>query len=70
MVEHLNGFLARVRYNLKTHFSKIEMPGGFPGGMLKLQFDWYIIGSIVQNRQRAVSLLLLNPPGTRVKKRE
>ena len=25
------------------NFPKIQMPGGFPGGMFKLRFDWYII---------------------------
>ena len=30
--------------NLNTNFPKIQMPGVLPwGGMLKLQFEWYII---------------------------
>ena len=31
------------RGNLNKNFPKIQMPGG--GGMLKLRFDWYIIGT-------------------------
>ena len=29
--------------HINKHFPKIQMPGGLPGGMLKLQFHWYII---------------------------
>ena len=43
MVGHLNSFLARGGGNLNKNFPKIQMPGGCPGGMLKLRFDWYII---------------------------
>ena len=35
--------LGPVRGNLDKNFPKIQMPGGLPGGMLKLRFDWYII---------------------------
>ena len=44
-VGHLNGFLARVGGNLDNNFQKSQMPGGLPGGMLKLRFDWYITGA-------------------------
>ena len=30
------------RGNLNENFPKIQMPGGFPGGMFKLRFDLYI----------------------------
>ena len=30
------------RGDLNKNFPKIQMPGGLPGGMLKLRFDWYI----------------------------
>ena len=39
---HLNGILARVGGNLNNNFQKSQMPGGLPGGMLKLRFDRYI----------------------------
>ena len=39
---HLKSFLARGGGNLNKNFPKIQMPGGLPGGMLKLRFDWYI----------------------------
>ena len=39
---HLNGILARVGGNLNNNFQKSQMPGGLPGGMLKLRFDWYM----------------------------
>ena len=39
---HLNGILARGRGNLNNNFSKSQMPGGLPGGVLKLRFDRYI----------------------------
>ena len=42
MMGHLNTFSASGWENLNKHFPKIEMPGGLPGGMLKLRFDWYI----------------------------
>ena len=41
-VGHLNGILARVGGNLNNNFQKSQMPGGLPGGMLKLRFDRYI----------------------------
>ena len=41
-VGHLNGILARVGGNLNNNFQKSQMPGGLPGDMLKLRFDWYI----------------------------
>ena len=28
--------------NLNKNFPKIQMPGGSPGGMFKLRFEWYI----------------------------
>ena len=39
---HLNGILAQVGGNLNNYFKKVKCLGGFPGGMLKLQFDRYI----------------------------
>ena len=38
---HLNDFLARGpgRKKFEHNFSKIQIPGGFPGGMLKLRFE-------------------------------
>ena len=41
-VGHLNGILVRVGGNLNNNFPKSQMPGGLPGGMLKLRFEWYI----------------------------
>ena len=35
------------------------MPGGLPGGMLKLRFDWYIIVKDVSVRRLTVSFLVL-----------
>ena len=43
MMGHLNSVLASGGGNLNTNFPKIQMPGGLPGGMSKLRFDWYII---------------------------
>ena len=40
---HLNSFSASGGGNLNKNFPKIQMPGG---GMLKLRFDWYIIGFV------------------------
>ena len=40
---HLNSFSASGGGNLNKNFPKIQMPGGLPGGMLKLRFDWYIM---------------------------
>ena len=37
----LSGIFARVGGNLNNNFQKSEMPGGLPGGMLKLRFDRY-----------------------------
>ena len=48
MMGHLNSFSASGGGNLNKNFPKIQMPGGCPGGMLKLRFDWYIIGSGTQ----------------------
>ena len=42
MMGHLNSFSASGGGNLNKFFPKIQMPGGLPGGMLKLRFDWYI----------------------------
>ena len=39
---HLNSFSASGGGNLDKNFPKIQMPGGLPGGMFKLRFDWYI----------------------------
>ena len=39
---HLNGILARVGGDLNNNFQKSQMPGGLPGGVLKLRFDRYI----------------------------
>ena len=40
----MNSFSARGEGNLNKDFQKMQMPGGgYPGGMLKLRFDWYII---------------------------
>ena len=32
------------RAKFSKNFPKIQMPGGCPGGMFKLRFDWYISG--------------------------
>ena len=45
-VGHLNGILARIGGNWNNNFPKSQMPGGLPGGMLKLQFDRYIMDSL------------------------
>ena len=42
MMGDLNSFSASGGGNLNKNFPKIQMPGGCPGGMLKLRFDWYI----------------------------
>ena len=42
MMGHLNSFSASGGGNLNKNFPKIQMPGGLPGGMFKLRFDWYI----------------------------
>ena len=42
MMGHLNNFSASGGGNLNKNFPKIQMPGGLPGGILKLRFDWYI----------------------------
>ena len=39
MMGHLNSFSASGVGNLNKNFSKIQMPGGCPGGMFKLRFD-------------------------------
>ena len=39
---HLNSLLASGGGNVNKNLLKIQMPGGLPGGMLKLRFDWYI----------------------------
>ena len=39
---HLNSFSASGGGYLNKNFPKIQMPGGLPGGMFKLRFDWYI----------------------------
>ena len=39
---HLNSFSASGGGNLNKNFPNIQMPGGLPGGMFKLRFDWYI----------------------------
>ena len=44
MMGHLNSFSASGGGNLNKNFPKIQMPGGLPGGMFKLRFDWYING--------------------------
>ena len=31
------------RGKFSKNFPKIQMPGGLPGGMFKLRFDWYIM---------------------------
>ena len=38
-VGHFNGILVRVEGNLNNNFPKSQMPGGLPGGMLKLRFE-------------------------------
>ena len=50
---HLNSFFAPRGGNLNiSQSSKVQMPGGLPGGwMLKLRFDWYIITEFVMNDQ-------------------
>ena len=43
LVGHLNGFFVPRGGNLsKPIFKRSLMSRGLPGGMLKLQFDWYI----------------------------
>ena len=42
MMGHLNSFPASGGGNLNKNFPIIQMPGGLPGGMFKLRFDWYI----------------------------
>ena len=42
MIEHLNSFSARVG-GFEQKFSKNSNARGLPGGMLKLQFDWYTV---------------------------
>ena len=42
MMGHLNGFSASGGGNFPKIFQKFKCPGGCPGGMLKLRFDWYI----------------------------
>ena len=39
MMEHLNSFSASGGGNLNKKFSKIQMPGGLPGGGDYLSFD-------------------------------
>ena len=38
MMGHLNSFSATGGGNLNKNFPKIQMPGGFPGGMFKFRF--------------------------------
>ena len=40
---HLNSFPPREGGICTKIFQKFKCPGGCPGGMLKLRFDWYII---------------------------
>ena len=47
---YLNSILAPVGGNLNNNFQKRQMPGGLPGGMLKLRFDRYIIALRVKTR--------------------
>ena len=47
MMGHLNSFSASGGGNLNKKFPKIQMPGGLPGGILKLRFDWYISAKIL-----------------------
>ena len=42
MMGHLNSFSASGGGNFPKIFQKFKYPGGCPGGMLKLRFDWYI----------------------------
>ena len=42
MMGHLNSFSASGGGNFPKIFQKFKCPGGCPGGMLKLRFDWYI----------------------------
>ena len=46
MMGHLNSFSASGGGNLNKKFPKIQMPGGLPGGMLKIRFDWYITAEV------------------------
>ena len=50
MMGHLNSFSASGGGNLNKNFPKIQMPAGLTGGggMLKLQFNWYITGICMQ----------------------
>ena len=42
MMGHLNSFSASGVGSLNKNFPKLQMPGGLPGGMFKLRFDWHI----------------------------
>ena len=42
MMGHLNSFSASGGGNLNKNFQKFKRPGGCPGGMFELRFDWYI----------------------------
>ena len=60
MMGHLNSFSASGGGNLNKNFPKIQMPGGLPGGMSKLRFDWYIkVLVVVDNNLERFSFLLL-----------
>ena len=45
---HLNSFLAQEGGICTKIFQKFKWPGRGGGGMLKLQFDWYIIVKFCQ----------------------
>ena len=45
-----NSFSASGGGNLNKIFPKTQMPGGLPGGMLKLRFDWYITDRYLGSR--------------------
>ena len=42
---HLNSFSASGGGNLNKNFPNIQMPGGLPGGIFMLRFDWCIIST-------------------------
>ena len=63
MMGHLNSFSALGGGNLNKNFPKIQIPGGLPGGMFKLQFDWYISGPSGWGLSWLIQECFYSPPG-------
>ena len=63
MMRHLNSFSASGGGNLNKNCPNIQMPGGLPGGMLKLRFDWYIIFARLSHQRlnQKLNTALLQP---------